>query len=301
MRTGLIGKKVGMTRVFADDGRHVPVTIISLEGCQVVGNRTEEKDGYTALQLGAGAARPKSLNRARKGAFAKASVPAKVKVVEFRVPADALVPVGAELSAAHFVAGQLVDVEGLTIGKGFAGSMKRWNFGGHRASHGVSVSHRTHGATGSRQDPGKVFKNKKMAGHLGVEKVTTQNLEVVSTSPEQGLILIKGAVPGNKGSWVLIRDAVKHDVPKDAPKPAGLKGTPQPEAPVAEAKSAVAAEAKAPAETKPEAKPAQAAKPAPDAKAGAKPAEAKPQESEKAAPEAKEHAQPANKLEEKKD
>jgi len=258
MRTGRIGKKVGMSRVFAEDGRHVPVTVISLEGCQVVGARTKDKDGYTALKLGAGKGRAKSLTRAEKGAFAKANVPAKEKVVEFRVSEDALVPVGAELSAAHFVKGQLVDVEGITIGKGFAGSMKRWNFGGHRASHGVSVSHRTHGATGSRQDPGRVFKNKKMAGHLGVEKVTMQNLEVVSTRPEEDLILLKGSVPGNNGSWILIRDAVKGELPKDAPKPAGLKAapveakvepTPLPEAPKAEPKADAKAEPKAGAKT----------------------------------------------------
>lgn len=223
MRTGLIGKKIGMTRVFADDGRHVPVTVISLEGCQVVGQRTVAKDGYSALALGVGNARPKSLNRARKGAFAKANLPIKEKVIEFRVSEDSFVPIGAELSAAHFVNGQLVDVQGITIGKGFAGSMKRWNFGGHRASHGVSVSHRTHGATGSRQDPGKVFKNKKMAGHLGVETVTTQNLEVVETRPEENLILLKGSVPGNNGSWVLISDATKAPLPKNVPQPAGLK------------------------------------------------------------------------------
>lgn len=225
MRTGLIGKKIGMTRIFADDGRHVSVTVISLEGCQVVGQRTMAKDGYSALALGAGTARPKSLNRARKGAFARVNLPAKEKVIECRVSEDAFVPIGAELSAAHFVNGQLVDVQGITIGKGFAGSMKRWNFGGHRASHGVSVSHRTHGATGSRQDPGKVFKNKKMAGHLGVETVTTQNLEVVETRPEENLILLKGSVPGNNGAWVLISDAIKSPLPKNVPQPAGLKST----------------------------------------------------------------------------
>ena len=258
MRTGLLGKKIGMTRVFAEDGRHVPVTVISLEGCQVVGARTKEKDGYTALALGAGAARAKSLTRSEKGAFAKAKVLPKVKVVEFRVTEEALVPVGAELSAAHFLAGQLVDVEGITIGKGFAGSMKRWNFGGHRASHGVSVSHRTHGATGSRQDPGRVFKNKKMAGHLGVEKVTMQNLEVVSTRPDEGLILLKGSVPGNNGSWVLIRDAVKGKLPKDAPKPAGVKGVPAPAEAKVDAPAAQPAPAPAPEAPKATAKAAAA-------------------------------------------
>jgi large subunit ribosomal protein L3 len=223
MRTGVIAKKVGMTRVFAEDGAHVPVTVLSLEGCQVVAQRTQEKDGYVALQLGAGSRKAKNVTQPMRGHFGKANVEPKAKVAEFRVPADGLVDVGMEITADHFVPGQKIDVAGITIGKGFAGAMKRWNFGGLRATHGVSVSHRSHGSTGQRQDPGKVFKNKKMAGHLGVERVTTQNLTVVRVDAERGLILVKGAVPGAEGSWVEVRDAVKAKLPAEAPKPAAFR------------------------------------------------------------------------------
>ena len=224
MRTGLIAQKLGMTRVFTDAGRHVPVTVLQLDGCHVVDVRTEDKDGYAAVQLGAGEARVKNVNKARRGHFAKAKVTPRLKLAEFRVSADALLDVGAELSANHFVSGQFVDVTGTSIGKGFAGAIKRHGFAGLGASHGVSVSHRAHGSTGNSQDPGKVFKGKKMAGQMGDRQVTTQNLEVVSTDEDRGLILIRGAVPGAKGSWVLIRDAVKGTVPEDAPFPAALRG-----------------------------------------------------------------------------
>ena len=223
MRTGVIPKKVGMTRIFNAEGEHLPVTVMQLDNCQVVGQRTVEKNGYTAVQLGAGAKKAKRVTKAERGQFAKANVEPKMKLVEFRVSEDNLVDVGAELSADHFVAGQKVDVTGTSIGKGFAGAMKRWNFGGLRATHGVSVSHRSHGSTGQRQDPGKVFKGKKMAGHYGHERVTTQNLEVVKTDVERGLIMLKGAVPGPKGGWVLIKDAVKVPAPADLPKPAAVK------------------------------------------------------------------------------
>jgi large subunit ribosomal protein L3 len=232
MRTGLLAQKVGMTRIFTDDGNHVPVTVLKLDQCQVVAVRTEEKDGYTAVQLGVGTAKVKNVSKAERERFAQAKVEPKKKLVEFRVSADALLDVGAELSAEHFVAGQYVDVTGTTIGKGFAGGMKRWNFGGLRATHGVSVSHRSHGSTGQRQDPGKVFKNKKMAGHLGVERVTTQNLKVVATDAARGLILLQGAVPGSEGGYVTIKDAVKRKPPADLPFPAALK---TPEAAPAEA------------------------------------------------------------------
>ena len=220
-RTGLLAKKVGMMRVFAADGAHVPVTVLSLEGLTVVGHRTKEKDGYDAVRLGAGTPKVKNMNKAERGQFAKQNVAARAKVVEFRT--TQLPPVGAEITADHFVAGQKVDVAGTTIGKGFAGAMKRWNFGGLRATHGVSISHRSHGSTGQRQDPGKVFKNKKMAGHLGVERVTTQNLEVVRVDAERGLLFIKGAVPGADNSWVEVRDAVKSKLPADLPTPAAFK------------------------------------------------------------------------------
>lgn len=223
MRSGLIAQKVGMTRLFKDDGEHVPVTVLKVDSCQVVAVRTKEKDGYTAVQLGAGKAKVKNTTKAERGHFAKAKVEPKKKVVEFRVDADALIEVGAELSAEHFVAGQYVDVTGTTIGKGFAGAMKRWNFGGLRATHGVSVSHRSHGSTGNRQDPGKTFKGKKMAGHLGCERVTTQNLEVVRTDAARGLIIVRGAVPGADGGWVMVRDAVKRKAPEGLPFPAALK------------------------------------------------------------------------------
>ena len=209
MRSGVIAQKVGMTRVYNDAGEHVPVTVLRMEGCQVVAQRTVEKNGYTAVQLGAGQAKVKNTTKALRGHFAVASVEPKAKLAEFRVTEDNLLAVGTELNAGHFTAGQLVDVTGTTIGKGFAGAIKRHGFGGLRATHGVSVSHRSIGSTGSRQDPGKVFKNKKMAGHMGQTRVTTQNLEVVSTDEDRGLILVKGAVPGSKGAWIIVRDAVK--------------------------------------------------------------------------------------------
>ncbi len=224
MRTGLLAQKMGMTRVFTEEGSHVPVTVLKMDGCQVVAVRTEDKDGYNAVQLGTGAARVKNVNKARRGHFAKAKVAPRSKLAEFRVSSDGLLDVGAELSVQHFVAGQYVDVTGTSIGKGFAGVMKRHNFSGLRASHGVSLSHRSQGSTGNSQDPGKVFKGKKMAGHLGDARVTTQNLEVVSTDEARGLILIKGAVPGAKGSWVMVRDAVKRAAPEGLPFPAALRG-----------------------------------------------------------------------------
>jgi large subunit ribosomal protein L3 len=221
-RTGVIARKVGMTRLFSDEGLHVPVTVLALEGCQVVAQRTAETDGYTAVQLGAGTAKAKNLTKPERGHFGKAEVAPKARLVEFRVDEDALVDVGATLSADHFVSGQLVDVTGVTQGKGFAGAMKRWGFGGLRASHGVSVSHRSHGSTGNRQDPGRVFKNKKMAGHMGARQRTQQNLEIVSTDVERGLLFVKGSVPGSKGGWLLVRDAVKEPRHAEAPFPAGL-------------------------------------------------------------------------------
>ena len=221
-RTGLLAKKLGMTRIFQDDGTHVPVTVLQLDGLQVVAQRTAEKDGYDAVQLGWGKAKVKNVSQPNRGHFAKAKVEPKAKLVEFRVAPDALLEPGAALSAAHFAVGQRVDVFGTTQGKGFAGSMKRWNFHGLEASHGVSISHRSHGSTGNRQDPGKVFKNKKMAGHLGVERVTTLNLAVAAVDAEKGLLMIKGSVPGAKGGFVLVRDAVKRARPADAPYPAAL-------------------------------------------------------------------------------
>ncbi|MDQ0462739.1 large subunit ribosomal protein L3 [Caulobacter ginsengisoli] len=223
MRTGVIAKKLGMTRFFDEAGQHVPVTVLSLEGCQVTAQRTQEKDGYVALQLGAGFKKPKNTSQAMRGHFAKAQVEPKRVLAEFRVEEDGLVDVGSEFSADHFVAGQKVDIQGLTVGKGFAGAMKRWNFGGMRATHGVSVSHRAHGSTGQRQDPGKTFAGKKMAGHLGQETVTTLNITVWKVDAERGLILVKGAVPGTEGTFVKIRDAIKGSLPAEAPKPAGLK------------------------------------------------------------------------------
>src|SRR3954463_11656135 len=202
MRTGLIAQKLGMTRVFTDEGNHVAVTVLRVAHCQVVAQRTQETDGYTALQLGVGAAKVKNVTKPQRGHFAKAKVEPKAKLAEFRVSEDALVDVGAEITAAHFVPGQYVDVTGTSIGKGFAGGMKRWNFGGLRATHGVSVSHRSLGSTGQRQDPGKTFKNKKMPGHMGVDRITTLNLRVVQTDVERGLILVEGAVPGSKGGWI---------------------------------------------------------------------------------------------------
>jgi large subunit ribosomal protein L3 len=214
-----------MTRIFTDAGEQVPVTVLKMDGLQVVAQRTAAKNGYDAVQLGVGMTRVKNLTKADRGHFAAAKVEPKRKLAEFRVTADCMLEVGAEITANHFVPGQLVDVTGTTIGKGFAGVMKRHNFGGLRATHGVSVSHRSHGSTGNRQDPGRVFKNKKMAGHMGQTRVTTQNLQVVRTDAERGLILLRGAVPGSKGSWILVRDAVKAAAPKDLPKPAALRAT----------------------------------------------------------------------------
>jgi large subunit ribosomal protein L3 len=222
MRTGVIAKKVGMTRLFQADGRHVPVTVLQLDDVQVVGRRQTDRDGYSAVQLGAGKAKAKNVAKPQRVAFGKAEVEPKMRVVEFRVADDALLDVGAHISADHFVPGQLVDVAGVTQGKGFAGAMKRWGFSGLRATHGVSVSHRSHGSTGQRQDPGKVFKNKKMAGHMGARNRTQQNLEVVRTDPIRGLLFIKGSVPGHKGSWLTVSDAIKFARPDSAPYPAGI-------------------------------------------------------------------------------
>jgi len=223
MRTGVITQKVGMTRLFLEDGKHVPVTVLKLDGCQVVARRTEEKDGYTAVQLGSGFAKAKRLNKAERGQFAKAEVEPKKKLAEFRVDPANLLDVGDVIQADHFVAGQKVDVTGITIGRGFTGAMKRWNFRGLEASHGVSISHRSLGGTGGRQDPGKTFKNKKMHGHYGTDRVTTQNLEIAKVDVARGLIMIRGAIPGHKGGWVMVRDAVKHALPKEAPMPASVK------------------------------------------------------------------------------
>ena len=223
MRTGVIAKKMGMTRLFGDDGRHVPVTVLQIDGLQVVARREQDRDGYTAVQLGAGVAKAKNVAKPQRGHFGKAEVEPKAYMAEFRVTEDNLLDVGAELSAEHFVAGQLVDIQGRTQGKGFAGGMKRWNFGGLRATHGVSVSHRSLGSTGQRQDPGKVFKNKKMAGHMGDKNRTQQNLEIVSTDAARGLIFVKGSVPGSKGGWLLVKDAVKVPGHADSPRPAALK------------------------------------------------------------------------------
>src|SRR3954471_6743814 len=219
MRSGIIAKKLGMSRVFTDAGDHVPVTVLQVEDCQVVAHRTQEKNGYTALQLGVGRAKVKNVSKAERGRFAIAMGEPQQKIAEFRVSEDAVIPVGAEITADHFVTGQFVDVTGTSTGKGFAGGMKRWNFGGLRATHGVSVSHRSIGSTGGRQDPGKTFKNKKMPGQMGAERVTTLNVKVVQTDVERGLILIEGAVPGAKGGWITVRDAVKKAPPKDLPKP----------------------------------------------------------------------------------
>ena len=223
MRSGVIAQKVGMMRVFTEAGEHVPATVLQLVNCQVIAHRTKDRDGYVALQLGSGTRKVNNVPKAERGNFAIAKVEPKRKLAEFRVSDDALIPVGAEITADHFVVGQFVDVTGTSIGKGFAGAMKRWNFGGLRATHGVSVSHRSLGSTGYRQDPGKVFKNKKMAGHLGDEWVTTLNLKVVQTDVERGLILVEGAVPGSKGGWIRVRDAVKKPLPKEAPKPGKFK------------------------------------------------------------------------------
>ncbi|WIY51514.1 50S ribosomal protein L3 [Devosia sp. YIM 151766] len=223
MRSGLIAQKLGMTRIFAEDGSHVPVTVLSLQNCQVVGQRTVEKDGYVALQLGAGQAKPKNISKAERGQYAVAKVEPKRHVAEFRVDEANLIEVGATLKADHFADGQLVDVTGTSIGKGFAGGMKRWNFGGLRASHGVSVSHRSIGSTGQSQDPGRTFKNKKMPGHMGDRRITTQNVKVVKTDVERGLIMIQGSVPGAKGAWIMIKDAVKKPAPANVAFPGSFE------------------------------------------------------------------------------
>ena len=253
MRSGVVAQKLGMTRVFTDSGEHVPVTVLRLAQCQVLAHRTKDKNGYVALQLGAGERRAGNMSKADRGYFAKAKIEPKRKLAEFRVSDDAVIPVGAEITADHFIPGQFVDVCGISIGKGFAGGMKRWNFGGLRASHGVSISHRSIGSTGGRQDPGKTFKGKKMPGHLGSERVTTLNLKVVQTDVERGLLLVEGAVPGAKGGWITVRDAVKKPLPKDAPKPGKFK----------------LAEGEAKQEAKAEAAPAAEANAAPEQKEGA--------------------------------
>jgi len=257
MRTGVIAKKLGMARFFDEAGAQVPVTVLSLEGCQVVAHRTADKDGYVALQLGAGAKKAKNTSKGLRGHFAKAQVEPKREVAEFRVSEDMLIDVGAEFTADHFIAGQKVDITGTTVGKGFQGAMKRWNFGGMRATHGVSVSHRAHGSTGQRQDPGKTFAGKKMAGHLGQETVTTLNLTIWKVDVERGLILVRGAVPGSEGSFVKVRDAVK-SAPKDVPTPGAFKKAGE-EAPAA------ADEEEAPAAVEAEAAPAPAEEPAVEA------------------------------------
>ncbi|MCL4189141.1 MAG: 50S ribosomal protein L3 [Rhodobacteraceae bacterium] len=223
LRSGVIARKLGMTRLFLEDGRQVPVTVLQIDNCQVVAQRTVERDGYTAVQLGAGTAKPRNVTAPMRGHFARAEVAPKRKVAEFRVSPDNLIEVGSEITADHYLPGQLVDIAGTTIGKGFQGGMKRHNFGGLRASHGVSISHRSHGSTGQRQDPGKVFKGKKMAGHMGAVRVTTQNLEVVRTDAGRGLIMVRGAVPGSRGGWVTIKDAVKKPLPEGAVRPAAVR------------------------------------------------------------------------------
>ncbi len=237
MRSGVIAQKVGMMRVFTDAGEHVPATVLQLANCQVIAHRTKDRDGYVALQLGSGTRKVRNVSKAERGHFAVAKVEPKRKLAEFRVEESELIPVGAEITADHFVVGQYVDVTGTSIGKGFAGPMKRWNFGGLRATHGVSVSHRSHGSTGGRQDPGKTFKEKKMAGHMGVDRVTTLNLKVVMTDVERGLVLVEGAVPGAKGGWITLRDAIKKAPPKDAPKPGKFR-LPGADAPGADARGA---------------------------------------------------------------
>ncbi|MEL6640847.1 MAG: 50S ribosomal protein L3 [Pseudomonadota bacterium] len=241
LRTGLIAKKVGMTRLFMEDGKQIPVTVLSLENLQVVAQRTADANGYTAVQLGAGNAKAKRTSKAMRGHFAKAKVEPKRKVAEFRVAPENMINVGETLTANHYFEGQYVDVCGTSIGKGFAGAMKRHNFGGLRASHGVSISHRSHGSTGQCQDPGKVFKGKKMAGHMGAAKVTTQNLQVVKTDADRGVIMVKGAVPGSKGGWVTIKDAVKKPTPENVIYPAGLKSMAEEAERLAEEAAAAAA------------------------------------------------------------
>ena len=282
MRSGVVAQKVGMTRVFTEAGEHVAVTVLRLAQCQVVAHRTKDKNGYVALQIGSGARRSNNMSKADRGYFGKQNVEPKRKLAEFRVSEDALIPVGAEITADHFIPGQFVDVCGVTIGKGFAGGMKRWNFAGLRASHGVSISHRSIGGTGGRQDPGKTFKNKKMPGHLGVDRVTTLNLKVVQTDVERGLILVEGAVPGAKSGWVTVRDAVKKKLPKEAPKPGKFRVSE-----TAEAKPEQKNEDQAKEQPKAEAAPATEQATAQTAAAGqaAKPAKqaAKPDKNTKAA------------------
>lgn len=232
MRTGLITRKMGMSRLFVEDGSHVPVTVLKIDDCQVISHRTEATDGYNAVQLGCTAAKVKNVTKAERGHFAKAKVEPKRHVVEFRISPDAFVDVGAELSADHFVVGQYVDVTGTSVGKGFAGGMKRHGFAGLRATHGVSVSHRSLGSTGQNQSPGRVFKGKKMPGHLGAVRVTTQNLKIVATDVERGLIMVKGGVPGCKGGFLLVRDAAKRSAPADLPFPAGVRAAAAPSEPV---------------------------------------------------------------------
>jgi large subunit ribosomal protein L3 len=243
MRSGVIAQKVGMTRVFTDAGEHVPVTVLRLANCQVVAHRTKEKNGYVAVQLGSGTRKISNVSKAERGHFAVSKVEPKRKVAEFRVEESELIPVGAEITADHFVVGQFVDVTGTSVGKGFAGGMKRWNFGGLRATHGVSISHRSIGSTGGRQDPGKTFKNKKMPGHMGVDRVTTLNLKVVQTDIERGLILVEGAVPGSKGGWITLRDAIKKAPHKDLPQPGKFR--------LAEQAASAPADKSEPAESKP--------------------------------------------------
>jgi large subunit ribosomal protein L3 len=292
MRSGVLAQKIGMTRLFTETGEHVPVTVLRLGNCQVVGHRTKEKNGYIALQLGAGLRKVQSTTRADRGHFAVAKVEPKRKLAEFRVDEDALIPIGAEITADHFVVGQYVDVTGTSTGKGWAGPMKRWNFAGLRASHGVSISHRSHGSTGGRQDPGKTFKNKKMAGHLGVDRVTTLNLKVRQTDVERGLILVEGAVPGVKGGWIMVRDAVKKKLPTGVPKPGKFK--------LADAAPSGKADEQAPAETAAKSDTApQAQQAAPQAqqaetpKGESKPAAAKTETKPETKPQAKSEAMPA--------
>lgn len=280
MRSGVIAKKLGMTRLFMEDGRQVPVTVLQLDGCQVVAQRTAEKDGYTAVQLGAGSAKAKRVSAPMRGHFARASVAPKRKIAEFRVAPENMIGVGEEITADHYFEGQYVDVSGTSIGKGFAGAMKRHNFGGLRASHGVSISHRSHGSTGQCQDPGRVFKGKKMAGHMGAARVTTQNLQVVRTDADRGLIMIKGAVPGAKGGWVTIKDAVKKPVPENVILPAGLKSAAE-EARRAAEEAAAQAAAEAEAAAKAAAEAEQAAMESAEAEAAAEPAAETAPEAEK--------------------
>ncbi len=286
MRSGMILQKIGMSRLFTDKGQHIPVTVLRIDGCQVIAQRTEDQNGYTAVQLGAGLAKANRVSKAKQGNFVKASIPPKRMLAEFRVSPENLIEIGAELQAHHFVQGQKVDATSTSKGRGFAGAMKRHNFGGLRATHGVSISHRSHGSTGQCQDPGKVFKGKKMAGHYGNIRVTTQNLEVVQTDTERGLVLVKGAVPGAKGGWVLLQDAVKHAVPENAPLPAGLRGgeakkeeSSQEAAPQEEAvKEEAPAKEEAKVETQ-DVKP-QEAEPKEEKPKEAKPKEEKPKEAE---------------------